>query len=291
MLDAHFVTMNMSNTVSHFLFIGFLIMTLLAGYSDYLTGPHISMMLLYSIPVLAAARFCGKVEGIIVSASAAVTWFIVNSLGQHESTSDMIMSWNALTRFGIFALLAYAVSLQMALRESLEREKLRARTDQLTGLLNKWAFREQVEEEMERAKRYNHPISLVFIDLNNFKEINDLHGHARGDKLLEAMSATIQEAIRKTDLAGRVGGDEFTICFPETGSEQVRTAIGNLIRSLDIFTSQSGWQVTASIGVVTYVEVCDTYDMMIAQADKLMYSAKTQGGNNAEYLVLGNAKT
>lgn len=100
------------------------------------------------------------------------------------------------------------------------------------------------------------------------------------------MSETIVHAIRKTDFAGRIGGDEFTICFPETGDEQVRLAIKKLVQSLDIMTSQSGWQVTASVGVVTCREICDTYDALLGKADKLMYVAKEKGKNAAEFCTL-----
>lgn len=269
----------------HAVFVISLLITIAVGYSDYLSGANVSMMLLYAVPILLTARYCGKSKGITVAVLATLGWFVANIAARNKVSSDAVVSWNALSRLGLFALLAYAVSLQVTLREALEREKLRARTDQLTGLFNKWAFREKVEEEMERARRYPHPLSLAFIDLNNFKEINDRHGHARGDKVLQSVSATIREAIRKTDWAGRVGGDEFTICFPETGPEQIRAVIAKLIQGLDIATCQSGWQVTASIGVVTYAEVCDTYDVMLAKADKLMYAAKTRGGNAAEFLV------
>lgn len=267
-------------------FISSLITTAVIGYFDHQTGAHISMMLLYALPILTAARLCGKNEGIAISVLAATCWFIVNYLHKPAEISDAIISWNAFTRLGIFTLLAYTISLQARLRRALEREKLRADTDRLTGLLNKGAFRERVEEEIQRAKRYSHPLSLAFIDLDNFKQVNDIQGHARGDKLLQQVSETIVHAIRKTDFAGRIGGDEFTICFPETGDEQVRLAIKKLVQSLDIMTSQSGWQVTASVGVVTCREICDTYDALLGKADKLMYVAKEKGKNAAEFCTL-----
>lgn len=164
---------------------------------------------------------------------------------------------------------------------------MRADTDSLTGLLNEGAFRERVDEEMKRSRRYNHPLSLAYIDLDDFKKVNDTQGHARGDKLLRHVSETIIHTIRKTDFAGRVGGDEFTVCFPETGEEQVRKAIENLVKAMDIMTSQSGWQVTASIGVVTCKEICETYDALLGKADRLMYVAKEKGKNAAEFETVG----
>ena len=256
------------------------------GYFDYKTGEHISMMLLYSIPILISAWYCGKMGGISIAIIAATCWLIVNISFKRVEASDAIFSWNAFTRLGIFCLLAYAVSLQAQLRRALERERLRADTDILTGLLNKGAFRDRFEEEMNRARRYNHALTLVFIDLDDFKEVNDIGGHACGDKLLKLVSETIMSTIRNTDFAGRIGGDEFTICFPETGEEEARNAIAKLLKALDIMTSQSGWRVTASVGVVTCLEISDTYDALLGKADKLMYAAKQKGKNSAVFQTI-----
>jgi len=267
----------------HFVFVAALCSTLAIGYLDLQTGAQISLMLLYALPILAAAWTCGKVESITVAVIAAACWLLVNLEYNLTTTSGAILSWNALTRFGIFLLIAYTASLQASLKRSFEREKLRADTDRLTGLLNKAAFRDRVEDEMIRAQRYNHPLSLAFIDLDNFKQINDSQGHARGDKLLRHVSETIITTVRETDVVGRIGGDEFSVCFPETGEEQVRKAVEKLIKALNIMTSQSGWQVTASIGVVTCLEICGTYDVILGKADKLMYEVKRKGKNAAEF--------
>lgn len=274
-------------TLRRIAFTASMLITLLVGYYDLQTGVHISMMLLYAVPILISAWFCGKTEGIIVAVLAASCWLIANSIHKMPDESETILSWNAFTRLGIFALLAYTVSLQAQLRNALERERLRADTDRLTGLLNKGAFRDRVEEELHRARRYNHPLSLAFLDLDNFKQVNDTQGHASGDKLLQQISETIMHTIRETDIISRIGGDEFVICFPEISDVQVRKAIDKLVKALDIMTSQSGWQVTASIGVITCMEICETYDAILSKADQLMYVAKEKGKNTAEFMVLG----
>lgn len=268
-----------------------LIIACLVGYLDFRSGDHLSMMLLYALPILLSSWYCGRWEGIAVSFIAAISWLFVNIVHSHSVQINATFSWNAVTRLGIFCIIAYAVSLQAQLRRALERERLRADTDHLTGLYNKGAFRDRVEEEMSRARRYNHPLTLAFIDLDNFKHVNDTEGHARGDKLLQLVSETIESSIRGTDFCGRIGGDEFTICFPETGEEQARTAIAKLVNALDIMTSQSGWQVTASIGVVTCLEICETYDALLGRADKLMYVAKQRGKNAAEFMTVGEETT
>lgn len=259
---------------------------LLVGYVDLRTSAQVSMMLLYAVPILLSSRYCGRFEGITVSAFATASWFFVVVKHNPLEESSVVLSWNTITRFGIFALIAYTVSLQAHLRKALERENLRANTDRLTGLLNNGAFRERVEEEINEAQRYNHPISLAFIDLDNFKQVNDTQGHAKGDILLQLVSQTIIHSIRKTDIAGRIGGDEFTICFTETGEEHVREAVGKLIKAFEIMTRQSDWPVTASIGVVTCTVITDSYDELLGKADKLMYLAKERGMNVAEFMVI-----
>lgn len=263
-----------------------LLSLILIGYVNIRTGAHISMLLLYAVPVLLSSRYCGRVEGIVVALGATGSWLAANYLSRFPAESSAILSWNALTRFGILVLIAYSVSLQTRLRSSLKREQMMANTDRLTGLLSTGAFRERVEEEMNRARRYNHPLSLAFIDLDDFKEVNDNQGHVRGDKLIQNAGATIVGSIRNTDIAGRIGGDEFAVLLPETGEEQARVAIGKLIDALDIMTSQSGWQVTASIGVVTCTEIDETYDALLEKAGTLRRRAKVKGKNAAEFMTL-----
>lgn len=264
----------------------------IVGYWDHQSGSQVSMMLFYALPIYVAAWFCGRTQGAVVAVTAAACWVLANLLSTTTAPpgrSEIVVSWNALTRVGIFLLIAYSVSLQAALKRALVREKLRAATDGLTGLLNQGAFREKVEEELDRARRYNHPFSLAFIDLDNFKEVNDTQGHARGDRLLQQVGTTIVHAVRKTDTVGRVGGDEFGVFFPETAAAEVRHAIDKLVGELAIMTSQSGWQVTASIGVVSGSAVAVTYDALLKRADSLMYLAKQKGKNVAEFALIDAA--
>lgn len=269
---------------SRLIFLLALVSIVIIAFVDFLSGAHISVMLLYAFPVLLSAWFCGKTEGFAIAVAAATSWLLINLFDQSSGESLGIVSWNAFNRFGLFALIAYAVSLQAKLRVALEREQLKSDTDRLTGLLNKEAFRERAEQAIAQARRYNHPISIAFIDLDNFKQVNDTQGHARGDKLLQQFSETIIATIRKTDIAGRIGGDEFCIFFPETDHIMARTAVEKLTRALDIMTSQSGWQVTASLGVVSCTEIDETFDSLLGRADKLMYEAKSRGKNKAEFM-------
>src|SRR3989454_7859581 len=104
--------------------------------------------------------------------------------------------------------------------DELKQLKLNAVTDPLTGLYNRRLFSENFDKELNRARRYTHPLSLVILDLHRFKEVNDKHGHPRGDEVLRAAAATLKKALRTSDSAFRIGGDEFALILPQTDAAQ-----------------------------------------------------------------------
>ena len=124
--------------------------------------------------------------------------------------------------FGSVALLAAAQ------RDWLRRERAISRTDGLTGLLNGRGFYEAAAVELARSSRYRHPLTLAYVDLDDFKEINDRLGHARGDAVLVAVAHALRRACRSTDLVGRLGGDEFVVLFPETDRDAAEAALVKL---------------------------------------------------------------
>lgn len=257
-----------------------------AGCGDFLADGHVSMLLLYAAAVLLSGWYCGRVGGMIVAAAATTSWLVVNLIHQPPGEGNLIFSWNAFSRLAIFMLIASAASSQARLKSALERESHKSGADRLTGLLNGAAFRERVEEEMDRSRRYNHPFSLALIDLDEFQLINETQGGSRGDRLLQETGETIVRCVRKTDIAGRVGGDEFTVLFPETDGKQARSAVEKLLMALDMMTSRSGWQVTASIGVVSCTKGIETYDALLDRAGAMLDAAREKGKNGAEFTVI-----
>ncbi len=172
------------------------------------------------------------------------------------------------------------ISAQMRLLEEL---KLRATTDPLTALSNRRHLVEMAQMEMERCERYDHPLSLLALDLDDFKSINDTYGHAVGDEVLEALGKVLKKRSRRLDVPARMGGEEFCLLIPETTLEQ---AHGLSIRLLeDIRTMHHGIPalaervVTASIGLAAYHEGEHEFDRLVQQADEAMYEAKNSGKN------------
>jgi diguanylate cyclase (GGDEF)-like protein len=151
--------------------------------------------------------------------------------------------------------------------------------DSLTRLKNRRGFCRRLDEELLRAKRYRHPLALLFVDVDGLKRINDRHGHRAGDTVLRHVAAAIRAELRSADAAGRWGGDEFAIVAPNT-PDAAAVALGERIRGLISRTGQHG-HVTASIGIAVFepansVEDVGTSDL-IALADKALYAAKLGG--------------
>jgi diguanylate cyclase (GGDEF)-like protein len=162
-----------------------------------------------------------------------------------------------------------------------------SRTDTLTGLRNARVFRERLDEEVARERRYGHPLSLLLIDVDWLKKINDRSGHRGGDDALVHVARALQQTARSTDVAARWGGDEFALLAPDTGAEDA-VRLAERIRSLVSATAlANGELVTVSIGVATTTGSRDGPGLALRErADAALYSAKQQGRNR----VVGNGR-
>jgi len=160
--------------------------------------------------------------------------------------------------------------------EELKNLHRNAITDPLTALYNRRLFNETFDKELNRARRYAHPLSLVTLDLHRFKEVNDKYGHPRGDDVLRAAAATLKKALRTSDSAFRIGGDEFALLLPQTDSFQasglsrrIGVVFAEILRPLNLTIS-----VSMDHGVSTYPQDGDQRDQLIRIADERLYSAK-----------------
>lgn len=179
--------------------------------------------------------------------------------------------------------------MQSALQEALEREQLMSRTDSLTGAVNSRYFYQQLELEMERARRNGQPFSVAYVDLDHFKQVNDLHGHTEGDAVLGCVANSVKKISRKTDVFARLGGDEFALLLPETGENAVRHVITKIREELSTAMLLHGWPVTFSVGVLTCNDVPDTADRVVKLVDDLMYVVKRSSRNAARYAAYPDA--
>jgi diguanylate cyclase (GGDEF)-like protein len=176
--------------------------------------------------------------------------------------------------------------------DELKTLQLNAVTDPLTGLYNRRVFAEAFEKELNRARRYSSPLGLVILDLHRFKEVNDKHGHPRGDDVLRAAATTLKKALRTSDSAFRIGGDEFALLLPQTDAEQalalsrrVETVFIEMIHPLQLSVG-----VSMDHGVATFPQDGEQADQLIRVADERLYRLKhanhgksaANGGTRAE---------
>src|SRR6202048_492724 len=172
--------------------------------------------------------------------------------------------------------------------EDLKTLQLNAVTDPLTGLYNRRLFGEGFEKELNRARRYGSPLGLVVLDLHRFKEVNDKHGHPSGDEFLRAAATTLKKALRTSDSAFRIGGDEFAVLLPQTDAEQA-LALSRRIETVFAETLQSlplSVNVNMDHGVATFPQDGEQADQLIRVADERLYRLK-----HANHRKLGNGGT
>ena len=137
------------------------------------------------------------------------------------------------------------------------------------------------------ARRRKSALTLSYVDLDDFKAVNDAHGHVQGDRILRVVGPVLQGSVRATDTAARLGGDEFALVFPDTASSGAQQVISKLASELQEALDSDGWRVTCSIGVVTFLDSERSAEDAVATADKLMYQVKQKGKGAVAFRVMG----
>jgi diguanylate cyclase (GGDEF)-like protein len=258
------------------------ILVIIFGLLDYLTGYEINFALFYLIPIFLASWFAGGQMGLIISANSAIAWFIADySTGLSYSHSSIFV-WNVLIRLGFYTVVAW---LSAALRKSNQANLDLARTDFITGAVSARYFYDLAQLEIGRFRRYKRPFTFVYIDIDNFKTVNDRLGHSTGDRVLRAVTEIIQRQIRPIDILARLGGDEFALLLPETEEDGARQVIFRIHRALTDEMLRNDWMLTFSVGVVTYKREPKSVDEMVRMADKVMYSIKMDKKNGVGFDV------
>lgn len=250
----------------------------------YFIGINLSTSLFYLVPIITVTWYAGRRWGYLASLLSSLSLFMVElASGRLSGARTVIILWNAVAPLGIFAVV---VALLSSLQGALAREERLSRTDSLTGLFNRRYFGELVSAELLRARRYGHPVSLAYLDLDNFKEVNDSFGHDAGDRLLVEVADLFRSTLRATDQVARLGGDEFAVLLVETDPEPGVTVITKVHDALLEKMGREGWPVSASIGLVTFNTPPAGPDEMLTEADALMYEVKTSGKNAVKWKVV-----
>jgi diguanylate cyclase (GGDEF)-like protein len=250
------------------------------GIFDYLTGALFSISLFSLLPISLASWSLGRAPGRITALCAAIIMLISNLLADDPVSSQFVIIWNTSIRLVIFISFSTLLS---EFRSLLEHQTELSRTDSLTGVLNRRAFYEAADLELKKIGRYRRPLTVAFMDLDNFKAVNDAYGHMVGDKLLQRVAERIKLQLRATDIVGRVGGDEYAVLLPEMDEAAAEIVISRLQTALLDEMARAGWPVTFSMGILTCNTAPPSTEDAVHLADQLMYAAKRTGKNCIEY--------
>jgi len=242
----------------------------------------------------------GMVGGAVANYSAHVVGVMTNAILVFlPSTIAFVVEDSALTRAMAFGSVVYVVGAYRAARAlarsfrrshqlthelDLARQaaEVQARTDELTGMRNRRAFHELGEVAVAQARRYNDPLAVISLDIDHFKKVNDTWGHATGDETLRLVAIIINRMVRTSDIAGRVGGEEFAIVLPRASPEQAAAMAERLRVAMEkapLYHDNGELHFTASFGVAVRTAAADTLERLLAEADKALYEAK-EGGRN-----------
>ncbi|MGH8501255.1 MAG: GGDEF domain-containing protein [Gammaproteobacteria bacterium] len=259
------------------------VLVCLTGLFDYLTGHELSSAIFYLIPIFIAAWYGGIAISLLVCVLAAGIVLTMDVLGGQTYGLPAIHVWNAVVRLGIFAFVAY---LSARLARYVEHETRLARTEPLTGLMNRRAFDEAANRFLDLALSRGHHTTVVYIDVDDFKRVNDRSGHSAGDRLLATIAAALRQGVRSSDLVGRRGGDEFVLLLPDTGYEGAQACIATLKARLTQIRASDAWPVRFSMGVATFLRPPLNVDVAIKVADELMYKAKAGGKDDIVHEII-----
>ena len=225
------------------------------------------------------------IAGVVLSIGAPTGLFVLRELYTPRPVAAELLS-ERLTY--LYVLLATALVLAIVgfvLGRQADQLASLSQTDALTGLPNRRALAAHVREEFNRARRYGTPLSLLLVDVDGLKQVNDAHGHAAGDSLIRTVALAITDTLRDSDFGARWGGDEFGIVAPNTASEAARMSAERLVTRVRRHRDEHGRRATVSVGIATFEPGRHenvTVESLTRAADRALYEAKAHGRNRVE---------
>jgi diguanylate cyclase (GGDEF)-like protein len=253
------------------------------GIVDYASGVELRVFPLYYAPLAVLAWRSGRAGAWAATVLCAASWVTSNALAGLDY--EVAQAWivNSLMQTASFATVAFLIA---AVRDALLRERSLSRTDPLTSMLNRTGFLEEAARLVALCRRTERPVTVAYIDLDNFKAVNDNLGHEAGDDVLRKVAGLLRVAIRPSDVAARLGGDEFVILFPEIGPTEAEATLERIRSSLAATLARGTLSVTGSIGAVTFLKVPGRVEDIVNLGDSRMYLAKQAGRNRVSLHVV-----
>lgn len=265
------------------LLLGSLGTVIVLGFIDWLTGSEYGFSLFYLLPITVTTWYVGRYWGVVVALLSAATWSVADVLGGTNYSSVYVPIWNTGVRLAFFLITLF---LQNAYRTALRRAEALALTDPLTGAVNLRSLEQLVARDLAAIERQPQPVSLAFLDLDHFKQVNDQRGHAEGDKALRLVTDTLHRHLRRTDVLARLGGDEFALWLPGTDEASAVSVLARLRAALAEAMRAADYPITFSVGVVTYPAAAPTLEAMLGAADALMYEVKASSRNDFRHKIV-----
>ena len=256
--------------------IGFITWVLL--HTGRLESPLVN---LYLLVIITTSLTLGKAATLLQMALIAACYLWLSEPSQTESLTIYLAG--LLAKLAPMVLVGYITTmLSSDIRRALTHIKALSETDELTGVLNMRAFATVANRVSRQSARYNHPYSVVMIDSDSLKSVNDKYGHQAGNKLLQMLVQCIRAQLRDTDVVARYGGDEFILLLPETtavGAEKLSVRIRQRVEAEVLSTREKAVNCTVSIGVASYPEHASDLESLMERADQALYRSKSAGKN------------
>lgn len=255
----------------------------LTGVLDNITGTEYRVFPLYLLPICLVGWRLGYTSTLAAAWLSAFTWLVANRLGGLQYSSTAVWIVNTLTQGLSFSVVG---ALVVVARKSFLVANERSRTDSLTGLLNGRAFSDEAARLIALCDRHHRAVTVAYIDLDHFKQVNDRLGHDAGDQVLARVAMAMIEAGRETDVVARLGGDEFAFLLPETDAKGAAVVLERVRAKVALILADAPVPVTTSIGAVTSSVGKGSIADLLQLADKQLYLSKGAGKNRVTAIVL-----
>lgn len=235
--------------------------------------PIRSIYIFYALPIFLSAWYGGAGPGIFIAVLSGLSWSTADAVSSnfHDPSALVV---DSILRLGFFIIVAYFIAIY---HDLYIREKKQARHDALTGLLNIRGFYELAPRELERCRRFEQQFSVILLDVDDFKNINDTMGHLEGNRLLKRLAFLLKSEVRSTDLVARIGGDEFIIILAPSTPETAKRVVKRILQKAQKVFELNNWPAGLSAGVITFMKCPDDLKTLILVADEAMYAAKMAG--------------
>lgn len=229
---------------------------------DAAAGPTVSLASFFFVPVAVVSWFAGSARGgaLAVLAAAAVA---AKAAGQEPAVVVLSSGFHAAAGVALAALVS-----------GLNRAFSDTRTDAVTGLASEDVFKEVLGLELRRSRRYHRPFTVVGLDVDGFRAVNERFGHSVGDALLRSVASLLRRSVRATDLVCRLGDDDFVVLLPETGNEAAGGALRKIAGVLEAAAAKTPWAATFSLGAVTFAEAPETAQAVLERVEGVTLMAK-----------------